>query len=154
MDLKKLAQLAKAKGKPKKGVTPMGGKGIHIGKKRVREEAPNISPMKKGKKVADAKKKWPMPSTNDKNKGTTAKAPLKSKSTLGRTVTQDVPTFTTPGKGTSVNQGVVLGLEAFALDNPAMAEKLLQGIVLPADKEKASRLDLNMVTTQFLHSLI
>ncbi|GFS29020.1 hypothetical protein Acr_00g0005010 [Actinidia rufa] len=37
--------------------------------------------------------------------------------------------------GTSVNPGVVLGLEAFALDNPTMAEKLLQGDMLPINKE-------------------
>ena len=51
MDLKKLAQFAKAKakGKPKKGMTSSGEKGIHIGKKGAREEALDISPMKMGK---------------------------------------------------------------------------------------------------------
>ena len=48
MDLKKLAQLAKAKGEPKKGVTPIREKGIQIGQKQAREGALDISHVKKG----------------------------------------------------------------------------------------------------------
>ena len=42
IDMKKFAQLAKEKGKPKKGVTPIEEKGIQIGLKRAREKTPDI----------------------------------------------------------------------------------------------------------------
>ncbi|GFZ06645.1 hypothetical protein Acr_18g0008150 [Actinidia rufa] len=102
---------AHAKGKPKKGWP--------------QEEALDISPMKNGKQAIDAKKKRPMPSPNDKKKGHAAKAPTKYKTTLGCATTRDVPTFVALRKGTSVNPGVVLGLETSALDNPAIEENLL-----------------------------
>ncbi|GFZ18498.1 hypothetical protein Acr_27g0002370 [Actinidia rufa] len=60
MDLEKLAQLAKAKGKPRKDVTSTGEKGIHIGTKRAQYETPNISSSKKGKQASDTKKKGSM----------------------------------------------------------------------------------------------
>ncbi|GFS41434.1 hypothetical protein Acr_00g0074290 [Actinidia rufa] len=59
----------------------------------------------------------------------------------------------TPGKGTSVNLGVILGLETSAQDNLTMAKKLFQGVVLPANKEIVSKLDLNMATTWFFYAL-
>ncbi|GFZ10051.1 hypothetical protein Acr_21g0006500 [Actinidia rufa] len=55
--------------------------------------------------------------------------------TSAQATTQDIPAFAALGEGTSANPGVVLGLEAFAIDNPAVEEKLLQGVVLPADKK-------------------
>ena len=82
MDLKKLAQLAKAK-----CMTLTGKKGIHIGEKWAREEMPDISPVKKGKHVVDAKKKGSMLPPDDKKKGPAAKAPAKSKATPSRAAT-------------------------------------------------------------------
>ena len=95
-----------------------------------------------------------MPLLEDKKKGPAAKALAKSKVTSGRAANWDMPTFAAPGEVTSVNPGVVLGLEASTLDNPTMAKKLLQGIVLPVDKETVNKLDLDMETTWFLHALI
>ena len=58
----------------------------------------------------------------------------------------DVLTFATLGEGTSVNSRVVLGIKSSALENPIVAEKFLQGVMLSVDKETASKLDLNMAT--------
>ncbi|GFZ04407.1 hypothetical protein Acr_16g0010310 [Actinidia rufa] len=46
-----------------------------------------------------------------------------------------------------------LGFEAFAINNPDVAEKLLQGVVLPTDKETVDKLDLDMAATQFFHAI-
>ena len=56
-----------AKGEESKSVTPI-VKGIVIGEKRQRDEMLGISPSKKGKQAADAKKKGDMPPPEDKNK--------------------------------------------------------------------------------------
>ncbi|GFZ01026.1 hypothetical protein Acr_14g0006610 [Actinidia rufa] len=60
----------------------------------------------------------------------------------------------TPREGTSSIPRVVLGLEASTMDNLGVAEKLLQGVILPVDKKTVSRLDLDMATTRFLLFLI
>ena len=106
--------MARAKGEPKKGAISVREKGIHIGEKRARDET---------------------------QEGPIVKAPAKPKATSVRAATQDAQTSAAPGEGTSANPGILLGLEASAMDNPAMAEKLLQGFILPADKETVSRLD-------------
>ncbi|GFY95363.1 hypothetical protein Acr_10g0007480 [Actinidia rufa] len=49
--------------------------------------------------------------------------------------------------------GIFLGFEASAIENPVMAKKLLQGFILPTDKEAVNKLDLDMAITRFLHSL-
>ncbi|GFS46165.1 hypothetical protein Acr_00g0100540 [Actinidia rufa] len=108
MDLKKLAPLAKAKGEPKKGVTLTGEKGIHIVEKRAQEKALDIFLVKK---------KGPLPSLDDKKKGLATKALL----------------F---GERTSINPGVVLGLEAPTLDNSVMVVKDLEGRVAKLEIEK------------------
>ncbi|GFS30442.1 hypothetical protein Acr_00g0011920 [Actinidia rufa] len=64
-----------------------------------------------------------------------AKALAKSKATSGCARSQDVPTFAAPREGTSANPGVVLEFEASTMNNPAMAEKLFQGIILLANKK-------------------
>ena len=64
---------------------------------------------------------------------------------------QDIPTFMALGEGTSANPGVVLGLEASAIDNPTMAKKLLQGVVLLADK-KTAELEPDVVATRFFNA--
>ncbi|GFY91662.1 hypothetical protein Acr_08g0000580 [Actinidia rufa] len=100
IDIKKLAQMTKERAKPK-GATLVG--------------------------AVDVKKKGSMPSPNYKEKGPATKAPAKPKATLSRAATRVVPAFTTPEEGTSANPGVILGLKAFVIENPAVAEKLLQG---------------------------
>ena len=48
INMKKLAQMTKGRGKPK-GKTLVGANGIGIGEKCPQDEMPDISPMKKGK---------------------------------------------------------------------------------------------------------
>ena len=70
--MKKLAQMAKGKGEPK-GVTST-AKSLVTGEKCPWDEMPNISPLKKDKQAAHAKKKELMLPPEDKKKGPDAKA--------------------------------------------------------------------------------
>ncbi|GFS36113.1 hypothetical protein Acr_00g0044130 [Actinidia rufa] len=96
-DVKKLAQMAKGKGEPK-GAT-LTAKGV----------------------VIDAKKKGLMPPPEDKKKGPTTKAPIKSKATLSQAA---IPVAAL-GEGTSANPRAALRLNAFVMENPGLAEKLI-----------------------------
>ena len=58
-------------------------------------------------------------------------------------MTREVPTSAAPWEGTSANPGVILGLKASTMENSAMVEKLLQGLILLADKEVVEMLDLD-----------
>ena len=49
------------------------------------------------------------------------------------------------GEGTLTKTGDVLGPGA------SMAEKILVGVILPADKEKVDKLSLDQVVTKFFH---
>ena len=102
--------------------------------------------MKKGKQSADAKKKGLMPPPEEKKKGLS-----KSKSTQSRTTSKMVGRTTAPGKGTSANSGVDLGPNAFILENPGVAEKLLQGLTLPVDQVELDEMDLDWAITKFFH---
>ena len=107
-------------------MTPSGERSIHIGEKRAREEALDISPMKNEKQTSpDFKKKGPLPAPDDKKKMSAAKTTTKSKVTLCRATIQDIPIFVATEEETLVYPRVVLGLEAFTLCNPAMAKKFL-----------------------------
>ncbi|GFZ08937.1 hypothetical protein Acr_20g0007450 [Actinidia rufa] len=117
------------KGEPKSTTSAV--KGMVIIEKSPRDEMPNISPLKKGKQVAYAKKKGLMPPPEEKKKGPAAKAPAKSKTMSSQAA---APTAV-PGEGTSANLGVDLGPNASILENPEVADKLLQGLILPADQE-------------------
>ena len=68
-------------------------------------------------------------------KGSAANAPAKPKATSSQATTKVVPTYVSPGEGTSTNPGVVLGVKIFLKENLAMAEKLLQWLILRVDKE-------------------
>ena len=46
-----------------------------------------------------------------------------------------------------------MGFNASVLENPGIAEKLLQVLVLPADQEAMERLDLDQAVTRFFHSI-
>ncbi|GFZ10872.1 hypothetical protein Acr_22g0002700 [Actinidia rufa] len=59
----------------------------------------------------------------------------------------------TSGAGSSARQvlGEALGPQASVMASAATAEKILAGVVLPADKEKVDRLTFDQVVTKFLH---
>ena len=50
------------------------------------------------------------------------------------------------------NLGVVFELEAFMVNSPIVAEKLVQAFVLPTDKKMAEKMELDEVATQFYHA--
>ena len=66
-----------------------------------------------------------MPLPNDKKNGSATKAPAKSKAMLRHAATGNVPVSVFLIERTSTNPGVVLGLNASAMENPVVAEKLL-----------------------------
>ncbi|GFS32283.1 hypothetical protein Acr_00g0021730 [Actinidia rufa] len=74
------------------------------------------------------------------------KAPTKAKASLSKAESKAAV-----GEGTSANPGVVLGLKAFMLGNPAVVGKLLEEVILPADKEEVEKLDLDWAISQFFH---
>ena len=57
------------------------------------------------------------------------------------------------GEGTLARPDNVLGSEASVLVGASMAEKILVGVILPAEKEKADKPYLDQVVTKFLHIL-
>ncbi|XP_057489435.1 uncharacterized protein LOC130775314 [Actinidia eriantha] len=56
-----------------------------------------------------------------------------------------------PGEGTSANLSTVLGPTASILGSPSVAEKLLWGVIPPADKEKVEKLTLDQTATKLFH---
>ncbi|GFY85673.1 hypothetical protein Acr_04g0004110 [Actinidia rufa] len=60
-----------------------------------------------------------------------------------------------PGEGGSARRtlGEALGPQASMMASAAMAEKILVGVILPADKEKVEKLTFDQVVTKFLHIL-
>ena len=129
--MKKLAQMAKGRGKSKGAISVT--KGIVIGEKRPRDEMPDISPSKKGKPAVNAKKKRPISS---------------------RVTTKVVPTSAAPGEGTLANPEAILRPNASIMENPSVAKKVIQGLILPANKEAVEKLDLDWAITRFFHSVI
>ncbi|XP_057495641.1 uncharacterized protein LOC130780636 [Actinidia eriantha] len=59
------------------------------------------------------------------------------------------------GEGSSVKRtvGEALGPQASVMASAATAEKILAGVILPADKEKVERLTFDQVVTKFLHAV-
>ncbi|GFZ19277.1 hypothetical protein Acr_27g0010160 [Actinidia rufa] len=59
------------------------------------------------------------------------------------------------GESSSVRRtlGEALGPQASVMASAATAEKILAGVILPADKEKVDRLTFDQVVTKFLHVL-
>ncbi|XP_057503016.1 uncharacterized protein LOC130786684 isoform X2 [Actinidia eriantha] len=57
------------------------------------------------------------------------------------------------GEGSSAKRtlGEALGPQASVMASAATAEKILAGVILPADKEKVDRLTFDQVVTKFLH---
>ena len=58
-----------------------------------------------------------------------------------------------PEKGTSAKPSHPLGPEASVMMSASMAEKILAGVVLSADREKVEKLGLDQVVTKFLHCI-
>ncbi|XP_057511556.1 uncharacterized protein LOC130793729 [Actinidia eriantha] len=59
------------------------------------------------------------------------------------------------GEGSSAKRtlGEALGPQASVMASAATAEKILAGVILPADKEKVDRLTFDQVVTKFLHAV-
>ncbi|GFS45983.1 hypothetical protein Acr_00g0099330 [Actinidia rufa] len=74
--------MAKGKGKPKG--TSSEANGVVIREKLPRDEMPDILPLKKGKQVANTKKKRLIPLPEDKKKGPVAKPQPKASNGGGR----------------------------------------------------------------------
>ncbi|GFZ18506.1 hypothetical protein Acr_27g0002450 [Actinidia rufa] len=122
ISLKKFAQIAE----DSKSVTPAEN-GIVIDEKCPWNEMLYISPSKKGKHAADAKKKGPMSPLEDKKKGSSVKAPAKSKVTSSRAASRRVTPVLALREGTSANSNAILGLNISMLENLIVLEKLLKG---------------------------
>ena len=101
-----------------------------IREKQPQDEVPDFSPSKKGKTTADSKGKETMPPPEAKKKT------AKSSKAKNRGVTPAM----VPEQGTSSNPGDVLRLNAFMLESSAVAEKLLEGVITPFDKEETGKL--------------
>ncbi|GFY91246.1 hypothetical protein Acr_07g0014420 [Actinidia rufa] len=98
---------------------------VVIGGKCPWGETSNISPSKKVKKVYE-----------DKKKRSSGKAPAKSRATSNAMASKGAAPAIAPREGTSANPGAILRLNASMLENPAMAKKLLNGVIPPLDKEE------------------
>ena len=64
------------------------------------------------------------------------------------------PKWPAAGEGTSTKPGGMLGPRASVMASAVMAEKILAGVILPADREKVDKLSLDEVVTKLLHVLI
>ena len=56
-----------------------------------------------------------------------------------------------PREGTSANPGAILGLKASMLENSAMADKFLERVIPPTDRESVEKLDLDKAILKFFH---
>ncbi|GFZ06468.1 hypothetical protein Acr_18g0006380 [Actinidia rufa] len=114
-------------------------KGVVIGEKRAGESITS-SPSKKGKADDGSKGKGVASGPEGKKATSSNKAPA-------------TPTAASlhPGEGTSANLGTVLGPTASILGSPSVAERLLRGVILPADKEKVEKLTLDQTATKLFH---
>ncbi|GFZ18597.1 hypothetical protein Acr_27g0003360 [Actinidia rufa] len=56
-----------------------------------------------------------------------------------------------PREGTSANLGTILGPTPSILGSPSVVERLLRGVIPPADKEKVEKLTLDQTATKLFH---
>ncbi|GFZ12756.1 aluminum activated malate transporter family protein [Actinidia rufa] len=120
--------------------TPVPTKGVVIGEKRARESITS-SPSKRGKDDDGSKGKRVDSGPEGKKKATSS-----SKATATPTAASS-----RPREGTSANLGTVPGPTASILGNPFVVEKLLRGVIPPADKEKVEKLTLDQTATKLFH---
>ncbi|GFZ07005.1 hypothetical protein Acr_18g0011750 [Actinidia rufa] len=119
---------------------PAPAKEVVIGEKCVGENLAS-SASKKGK-VDDG----------SKGKGVDREPEGKKKATSSTNArTTSATASSRPGEGTSATLGAVLGPTASILGSPSMAEKLLRGVIPPADKEKVEKLTLDQTATKLFH---
>ncbi|GFS34946.1 hypothetical protein Acr_00g0036920 [Actinidia rufa] len=120
--------------------TPVPAKGVVIGDKRAGESITS-SPSKKGKADDGSKGKGVDSGPEGKKKATSS-----SKASAAPTATSSCP-----GEGTSANLGTVPGPTPSILGSPSVAERLLWGVIPPADKEKVEKLTLDQTATKLFH---
>ena len=89
-------------------------------------------PNKRDKSAANSKGKDSMPPSKFKKK----RAKVTSK-------VASVGADLAVGEGTSTKMGDLLGPIASILENLVVAEKLLEGVIPPQDKEETEKLDIN-----------
>ncbi|GFS41720.1 hypothetical protein Acr_00g0076030 [Actinidia rufa] len=114
-------------------------KGVVIGKKRPGESITSL-PSKKGK--AD---------DGSKGKGISAAPEAKKKTSASKTLTIPAAASPRPGEGSSANLGTIPGPTTSMLGSLSVAEKLLRGVIPPADKEKVEKLTLDQTATKLFH---
>ncbi|GFZ14318.1 hypothetical protein Acr_24g0005080 [Actinidia rufa] len=119
--------------------SPIPAKGVVIGEKRAGESITS-SPSKKGKADDGLKGKGVESGLDDKKKATSS-----SKASAAPTAAPS-----RPGEGTSAHLGIVPGPPSI-LGSPSVAERLLWGVILPADKEKVDKLTLDQTAMKLFH---
>ncbi|GFZ19428.1 hypothetical protein Acr_28g0001330 [Actinidia rufa] len=120
--------------------TPAPAKGVVIGEKRAGESITS-SPSKKAK-------------ADDGSKGKRVDIGLEGKkkaSSLSKTSAAPTVVPSRPGEGTSAHLGAVPGPAPSILGSPSVAERLLRGLIPPADKEKVDKLTLDQTATKLFH---
>ncbi|GFZ06763.1 hypothetical protein Acr_18g0009330 [Actinidia rufa] len=89
---------------------------------------------------------------DSKGKGVNSGPEGKKKATLSSKAPATPTTASSrPRKGTSANLGIVLGPTASILGSPFVAERLLRGVIPPADKEKVEKITLDQTETKLFH---
>ncbi|GFZ19865.1 hypothetical protein Acr_28g0005700 [Actinidia rufa] len=140
VSFKKIGEkLGKAASASSRGL-PFRPRGVIIGEKRPGESITS-SPSKKGKVDDGSKGKGVVIGPEGKKKKTSS----------GKALTPPSTASPRPGEGSSANLGTVLGPTASMLGSPSVAEKLLQGVIPPADKEKVEKLTLDQTATKLFH---
>ncbi|GFY97885.1 hypothetical protein Acr_12g0004260 [Actinidia rufa] len=120
--------------------TPTPAKGVVIGEKRVGESITSSS-SKKGKDDDGSKGKRVDIGPEGKKKASSS-----SKASAAPTV---VPSH--PGEGTSAHLGAFPGPTPSILGSQSVVERLLRGVIPPADKEKVDKLTLDQTATKLFH---
>ncbi|GFZ17082.1 hypothetical protein Acr_26g0003520 [Actinidia rufa] len=95
-----------------------------------------------------------MPPLEDKKKGSSGKAPAKSRVASNAMMSKGVVPTIAPEEGTLANPGAILGLNASMLENPDVVEKLLKGVIPPLDKKEVGRLDLDRVISSLFYGMM
>ncbi|GFS36965.1 hypothetical protein Acr_00g0048950 [Actinidia rufa] len=94
---------------------------------------------------------------DDGSKGKQVAQPPESKKAKTDTGASEAPARLpiASGEGSSIRRtlGEALGPQASVMASAATAEKILAGVILPADKEKVDKLTFDQVVTKFIHAL-
>ena len=113
-----------------------------INEKHPKEEVLDMSPNKKG-----SKGKGIMSSPKAKKKV------AKSKATSSKAASKGATPRVALREGTLANPGHVLGLRASMLKNPTVAEKLLEGVIPPIDREEVGKLNLDRAISRLFYGV-